>query len=85
MIQFTRLRNMLFKIVKDNKPSLRQKCVPVDVPYTKEDKEFVLEMVDYLKISQDEQLKEKYKIREGVGLAAPQVGRNMDCKHSGFI
>ena len=68
---------MLFKIVKDNKPSLRQKCVPVDVPYTKEDKEFVLEMVDYLKISQDEQLKEKYKIREGVGLAAPQVGRNI--------
>ena len=57
---------MLFKIVKDNKPSLRQKCAPVEVPYTKEDKEFVLEMVDYLKISQDEQLKEKYKIREGV-------------------
>lgn len=68
---------MLFKIVKDTQKSLREKCVPLETPYKQEDKDFALELLDYLKISQNDELREKYKIREGVGLAAPQVGRNV--------
>src|SRR5690625_7618626 len=33
-------------------------------------------MLDFLKNSQDEELAEKYSLRGGVGLAAPQLGIN---------
>lgn len=66
----------LFKIVNDSNPSLRQKCADIE-NVTPEIVQFVNEMHDYLVMSQDEELAEKYKIREGVGLAAPQVGRNI--------
>ena len=65
-----------FKIVKDTSPSLRQKSVDV-AEITPEIISFVNEMHDYLVASQDEEISKKYDIREGVGLAAPQVGRNI--------
>ena len=65
-----------FKIVKDTSPSLRQKSVDV-AEITPEIISFVNEMHDYLVASQDEKIAEKYNLREGVGLAAPQVGRNI--------
>ena len=40
----------------------------------KEDKELLIEMVEYLKTSQNDELAEKYNIRPGVGLAANQIG-----------
>lgn len=65
-----------FKIVKDSNPHLRDKCEEVK-EITPELISFVNEMHDYLVASQDEKISEKYKLREGVGLAAPQVGRNI--------
>ena len=65
-----------FKIVKDSNPSLRQKCEEVN-EITPELIEFMNEMHDYLVASQDEEISKKYDIRPGVGLAAPQVGRNI--------
>ena len=65
-----------FKIVKDTSPSLRAKCEEVK-EITLEVINFVNEMHDYLVASQDEKIAAKYNIREGVGLAAPQVGRNI--------
>ena len=65
-----------FKIVKDSNPSLRQKCEEVK-EITPEIIDFVNKMHDYLVASQDEEISKKYNIREGVGLAAPQVGRNI--------
>ena len=65
-----------FKIVKDSNPSLRQKCEEVK-EITPELIDFVNEMHDYLVASQDEAISQKYNLREGVGLAAPQVGRNI--------
>ena len=65
-----------FKIVKDSNPSLRQKCEEVK-EITPEIIDFVNQMHDYLLASQDEEIAKKYNIREGVGLAAPQVGRNI--------
>ena len=65
-----------FKIVKDSNPSLRQKCEEVK-EITPEIIDFVNEMHDYLVASQDKEISKRYNIREGVGLAAPQVGRNI--------
>ena len=65
-----------FKIVKDSNPSLRQKSEEVK-EITPELIDFVNEMHDYLIASQDEEISTKYNLREGVGLAAPQVGRNI--------
>lgn len=67
----------LFKIVKDNKPSLRQRCEPITFPLDKETKSTLLSMLDYLKLSQDDEFLEKHpEVRSGVGLAAPQIGIN---------
>lgn len=66
----------LFKIVKDTCPTLREKCVEVN-PITPEVIELVKEMKEYLIHSQDESFRDKHHLREGVGLAAPQVGQNI--------
>lgn len=65
-----------FKIVKDSNPSLRLKSEEVK-EITPEIISFVNDMHDYLVASQDEEISKKYNLREGVGLAAPQVGRNI--------
>lgn len=67
---------MKLKIVKDNKPSLRKKSDPVELPLSEKDKELLLAMREYLILSQDEEYASKHNIRAGVGLAAPQIGVN---------
>ena len=66
----------IFKIVKDSDKNLRKKCLEVSLPLDEETKNTLLEMIEYLKISQDEEKAKKYNIRSGVGLAAPQIGIN---------
>lgn len=68
----------LFKIVKDNKKSLRQKSSEVKLPISDEIKKLGSNMLEYLELSQDEEYCEAHHIRSGVGLAAPQIGRNID-------
>jgi len=67
----------LFRIVKDNAKSIRQRCVPVEEPYSPEIIDLVNKMHEYLVLSQNEEFATKNKIREGVGLAAPQIGKNI--------
>lgn len=67
----------LFRIVKDNAKSIRATSVEVENPNDEEIINLVNEMHDYLVLSQDSVVRDKYKIREGVGLAAPQIGRNI--------
>lgn len=66
----------LFRIVKDNATSLRSKSVDVDQKDIDEAINLVNKMHDYLVNSQDEEIAKKYNLREGVGLAAPQIGIN---------
>lgn len=66
----------MFKIVKDTEKKLREKCEKVEMPLSKENEKLLLDMVEYLKKSQDDEYAEKHKIRSGVGLAAPQIGIN---------
>ena len=52
----------MFKIVKDSEKTLREKCQPVAMPLSQEDKELALQMVDYLVKSQDDEYAEKHGI-----------------------
>ena len=61
---------MKLKIVKDTNPIMRKKSEPVSLPLSKEDRELIDEMLNYLKLSQDEEYASKHNIRVGVGLAA---------------
>ena len=65
---------MKLKIVKDSNPIMRQRSLPVDLPLSQEDKATLDEMLLYLKRSQDEKYAARHNIREGVGLAAIQIG-----------
>ncbi len=66
----------MVKIIKDSVKSLREKSTPVDLPLEPKYKKLLNEMLEYLKLSQDEEYAKKHNIRSGVGLAAPQVGVN---------
>ncbi|MDQ0162122.1 peptide deformylase [Aeribacillus alveayuensis] len=60
-------------IIRDGHPTLRQTAKEVPLPASDEDKQILQEMVEYLKNSQDPELAEKYDLRPGIGLAAPQI------------
>jgi peptide deformylase len=60
-------------IIRDGHPTLRQIAKEVPLPASDEDKQILQEMVEYLKNSQDPELAEKYDLRPGIGLAAPQI------------
>ncbi len=62
------------EIITDSDPLLRQKSVDVSLPLSKEDEETLHYMLHHLEVSQDDELSEKYGLRPGVGLAAPQLG-----------
>lgn len=64
-------------IVKEGNPSLVQKCDRVSLPLSQADLETAKNLFQYLVISENEELCTKYGIRPGVGIAAPQVGRNI--------
>jgi peptide deformylase len=61
-------------IVRDGDPVLRRQAEKVTFPLSEADIEASKNMMEYLIISQDEKENEKYGLRPGVGLAAPQVG-----------
>ena len=65
---------MKLKIVKDSNPIMRKKSLPVDMPLSNEDRATLDAMLEYLKLSQDEEYAKKHNIRAGVGIAAIQIG-----------
>lgn len=60
-------------IVRDGHPVLRQTAEAVELPPTEEEKQQLADMIDFVKNSQDADIAEKYELRPGVGLAAPQI------------
>ncbi|MCL1991102.1 MAG: peptide deformylase [Defluviitaleaceae bacterium] len=62
--------------IYDGHPLLRTVVNEVKLPLGTEDKETMQKMLAYLRNSQDPKLVKKYKLKEGVGLAAPQIGLN---------
>ena len=66
----------MLKVIDDTHKSLRNKSIDVNIPLSLEDETLALNMLEYLRLSQDEEYSKAHHIREGVGLAAPQVGVN---------
>lgn len=60
-------------IVRDYHPTLRQKAKKIEFPLSDELKKLSTDMIDFLKNSQDPEISEKYHLRPGVGIAAPQL------------
>lgn len=60
-------------IVRDGHPALRETAEPVELPPTDAEKQQLADMIEFVKNSQNPELAEKYKLRPGVGLAAPQI------------
>lgn len=61
-------------IILEGADVLRKKAEPVSFPLSDEDKQLGEEMLTFVKNSQDPEIAEKYQLRSGVGLAAPQIG-----------
>lgn len=63
-------------VVREGHPSLRETSIEVELPPSKEDKKTLELMMEFLKNSQDDELAEKYQLRAGIGIAAPQIAVN---------
>ncbi|WP_017727122.1 peptide deformylase [Halalkalibacterium ligniniphilum] len=61
-------------IVREGDPVLRKVAEEVPLPASDEDKKTLQQMLEFLINSQDPEIAEKYQLRPGVGLAAPQIG-----------
>lgn len=62
-------------IINENKKILRKKSKEVTFPLSSEDKKMIKDMINYLKLSQDEEYSCKNNIRAGMGLAFVQIGQ----------
>ncbi|MCM3713032.1 peptide deformylase [Halalkalibacter oceani] len=61
-------------IVREGDPVLRQVAEEVSLPLSEDDKATLQKMLEFVINSQDPEIAEKYALRPGVGLAAPQIG-----------
>lgn len=60
-------------IIRDGHPTLREIAKEVPIPPSPADIEILKSMEEFLSNSQDPVISEKYGLRGGVGLAAPQI------------
>ncbi len=60
-------------IIRDGHPTLRKVAEEVTLPASEEDKKTLESMMEFLINSQNPETAEKYGLRGGVGLAAPQI------------
>lgn len=60
-------------VIREGHPTLRKVAEEVTFPLDEKEIELAEEMLQFLKNSQDPEIAEKYELRAGVGIAAPQV------------
>ena len=63
-------------IVKEGTESLYEVCKKVNLPLSIDEIECLNGLTEYMIASESDELCEKYNLRPGVGIAAPQVGVN---------
>ena len=61
-------------IVKDDDFLLREKSINVNVPLSKEDKDILESMLDYVRKSTIPEIAKAENLKPAVGIAAPQIG-----------
>ena len=64
-------------ILDEKDKHLRKKAIDATFPLSKEDKKLIQRIIDHLTYSQIEEYAEKYDLRPGMGLAFPQIGKNI--------
>lgn len=60
-------------IIREGHPTLRLKAKEVEFPLSTEDRQLCDDLLEYIVNSQDDELCDRYGLRSGIGLAAPQV------------
>ncbi|UTR11032.1 peptide deformylase [Evansella sp. LMS18] len=60
-------------VIREGHPTLRKQAGEVAIPPSPQDQQTLKEMMEFLLHSQDPETAEKYDLRPGVGLAAPQI------------
>lgn len=60
-------------IIRDGHPTLREIAKEVILPASEEDKAVLRSLLEYVQNSQNPEVAEKYGLRPGIGLAAPQI------------
>jgi peptide deformylase len=60
-------------IIREGHPVLTTRAVDVEIPLKAETKKILTQMRAFLIHSQNDEMREKYELRAGVGLAAPQI------------
>ncbi|KIL44722.1 peptide deformylase [Jeotgalibacillus soli] len=60
-------------IIRDGHPALRAVAKEVPMPPSKENQKILTSLMEYVKNSQNPEIAEKYQLRPGIGLAAPQI------------
>ena len=63
-------------IIKDDNPLIREKSLDVSLPLSKEDEELVLQMLQYVIDSTDEEKAKELNLAPAVGISAIQLGIN---------
>ena len=60
-------------VIREGHKTLTLRAKEVELPLNVEDKQTLVDMMDFLVNSQDPELSEEYELRPGVGIAAPQI------------
>lgn len=60
-------------IIREGHPTLRTVAAPLSFPLKESERQLAADMAEFLRNSQDETLAERYQLRAGVGIAAPQL------------
>jgi len=63
-------------IIREGHPTLRQKAQEVKFPLSSDNAKLAQNLHDYVKNSQDVEMLERYDLRPGIGIAAPQVNES---------
>jgi peptide deformylase len=64
-------------IIREGNPTLRARAKTLKFPLTDEQKALGKKLMEFLENSQNPEIAQKYQLRAGVGLAAPQVDRSL--------
>ncbi len=75
MINFLQINRN--SILKEGNPVLREKSKDIEFPLSKTNEELIEKMIEYLYDSNDEQISIIKNLEPSVGIAAPQIGKNI--------
>lgn len=67
---------LMENIIKDGHPTLRTRAEELSFPLSDVDRELCEDLMGYVINSQDPELSEKFDLRPGIGLAAPQLDKS---------